>query len=648
MRSRIGKVTQAVQKTQPSNSKQKTRSSRKNTKGSSLSPNMKKANQKVKGTDRGKKVGRKGRKSDLTEASFCEDGKIVSMTVRSSLLSEFVDQFAEEEDERNRKRGEGNADQQTASESSSSEESENETSDSEDSREDSGGKGPSSINNNATRGSYSSQSSEEEQLDYNDDVLPCQTSEGEISNSDEEDSVARRSAELLKLLKEKKREEKQKRKKGKKIARSEDQAWALVQKLCSSKGYEIIRPTEKPKPEKTPGRKVSDRPIRSETSPERRKQSQEPSKNKKLLSTDHSMSEETIYQRALPMFEGSQSSGETNSNKRFSYPTKVKFMHSSSSEDFVNTSDELDKVVDVELPQQFLAECRMDDVNTHGGAQPEVPRFEPQAQLFDDRCDRQPREEKTAQRIRETEAAKAALYKLPGESSFQSPIYNFDLSRDYLHSAMVDEDYLLVAAHVDEGTQRKIANQEYVDFAKLVPRDRVLSEEDSRLELVNRGGHTYFVPAATSTEMTTISNFSRWEQSFRVFATIYTNYYPARASELIQYNHLIHTASLSFSWENVYAYDQDFRIHMSRHPKRSWGIILQQAWSVRLKDRLMNSGQGSRNSNGSNNHSGQQGKNKRDTCYRFNHGKCSYGQNCKFEHKCLICNNFGHGAWNCR
>ena len=120
---------------------------------------------------------------------------------------------------------------------------------------------------------------------------------------------------------------------------------------------------------------------------------------------------------------------------------------------------------------------------------------------------------------------------------------------------MVDEDYLLVAAHVDEGTQRKIANQEYVDFAKLVPRDRVLSEEDSRLESVNRGGHTYFVPASASSELTTISNFSRWEQSFQVFATIYTNYYPARASEHIQYNHLIHTASLSFSWENVYAYD---------------------------------------------------------------------------------------------
>ena len=127
--------------------------------------------------------------------------------------------------------------------------------------------------------------------------------------------------------------------------------------------------------------------IRSEASPERRKQLQEPGKNKKLLPADHSMSEETIYQRALPMLEGSQFSGETNSNKRFSYLPKVKFVHSSSSEDFINTSEELDKVVDVELPQQFLAECRVDDANAYGGARPKVPRFEPQVQPSDDRHD---------------------------------------------------------------------------------------------------------------------------------------------------------------------------------------------------------------------------------------------------------------------
>ena len=33
-------------------------------------------------------------------------------------------------------------------------------------------------------------------------------------------------------------------------------------------------------------------------------------------------------------------------------------------------------------------------------------------------------------------------------------------------------------------------------------------------------------------------------------------------------------------------YDKDFRLHMAKHPTRSWAIILQQAWSVWLKDRI--------------------------------------------------------------
>ena len=98
---------------------------------------------------------------------------------------------------------------------------------------------------------------------------------------------------------------------------------------------------------------------------------------------------------------------------------------------------------------------------------------------------------------------------------------------------------------------------------------------------------------------------------------------------------MIHTASLSFAWENVYNYDRDFRLHMEKFPERSWAIILQQSWSIRLKDKHSNSG-------------GVDMRRRKDICYRYNKGKCSYGAKCKFEHKCGICNKFGHGAHNCR
>ena len=210
---------------------------------------------------------------------------------------------------------------------------------------------------------------------------------------------------------------------------------------------------------------------------------------------------------------------------------------------------------------------------------------------------------------------------------------------------MVDEDYQLVAAHIDETLRRKIQNTEYVDFARLLPRDRVLSD-NSRLELINRDGKTYFVPA-DSREVGAITSFFKWEQVFRVFANVYTEKYPQKATELIQYNHLINMASMTFIWDNVYMYDKDFRMHLSRHPYRSWAIMLQQAWSVRLKDKIRNSAP-SQGGSGFHTGCGQVARSRKDICWRYNSGRCTYGSSCKFEHKCSVCLRYGHGAHICR
>ena len=79
----------------------------------------------------------------------------------------------------------------------------------------------------------------------------------------------------------------------------------------------------------------------------------------------------------------------------------------------------------------------------------------------------------------EDEMAKAKIFNSTGEqlSILQKPI-RFD------SIAQMDQDYLLVGNHVDKGTQTKIIQGEYVDFGKLLPKDKVLSEEDGRMELV--------------------------------------------------------------------------------------------------------------------------------------------------------------------
>ena len=197
--------------------------------------------------------------------------------------------------------------------------------------------------------------------------------------------------------------------------------------------------------------------------------------------------------------------------------------------------------------------------------------------------------------------------------------------------------------HVDQGLQDKIKRGEFVDFAKLLLRECVLDDE-GRMEMVVRDGQTIFVPARDKEGITGgVTSLHKWEQVFRVYSNIYLTQNPARATELVQYNHKICTASSSYLWENVYTYDREFRMHMSKYPKCNWGIILQQAWTMFLKDRLRAGNDGARAFPGQGN-----SRRKKEICKRFNKGKCTAGLSCKYDHRCLECGKFGHGAHICR
>ena len=129
-----------------------------------------------------------------------------------------------------------------------------------------------------------------------------------------------------------------------------------------------------------------------------------------------------------------------------------------------------------------------------------------------------------------------------------------------------------------------------------------------------------------------------------MFSNIYTKRYPHKATELIQYNQVIFTVAQSFTWDNVYQYDKEFRLHLANFPQRSWSVILQQAWTMCLKDRIrFKQGYGPKNNNNNN-------KSKWEPCKRFNHGLCTAGLSCKYDHRCSVpeCGKFGHGTHICR
>ena len=345
---------------------------------------------------------------------------------------------------------------------------------------------------------------------------------------------------------------------------------------------------------------------------------------------DDNMSEITIYQNAIE---------QATTSKR----------DSSSSEERMDTSEEYDKsgerdlthespISNNEFVAQFIAENTPNKTLTeYPEPQPHCSReetpFKPEEQQDENRKIDNTIAEPTRLRpsesmTRRSESKKVHIYSVPGKT---------------LHSALLDEDYLIVGNHVDEITRRKIGNGEYVDFSKLMPKDRLNSEEDQRMEMVNRGGMTFWVPLSDR-ELTSINSYSKWEQAFRVFTKIYGSFFPEKTRELIQYQHTIFTAAGSFAWDNVYKYDREFRMHMSRHhPHRNWSVILQQAWSMYLKDKVSNNG----NQNQLNSGTGQP-KVRCKLCYDFNSGNCTFGRRCKFDHRCSFCNKYGHGSFNCQ
>ena len=121
-------------------------------------------------------------------------------------------------------------------------------------------------------------------------------------------------------------------------------------------------------------------------------------------------------------------------------------------------------------------------------------------------------EECTNKVIREPEAAKARIFLQQGKIT--SSTYD---GRDV--TAQIDDDYLVIGGNIDEITQTKIVRGDYVDFNKLIPRDKFMNDGDMKLELVVRNGKTFWAPV---TEIVSINSFAKWEQAFRIFSNIYT------------------------------------------------------------------------------------------------------------------------------
>ena len=257
--------------------------------------------------------------------------------------------------------------------------------------------------------------------------------------------------------------------------------------------------------------------------------------------------------------------------------------------------------------------------------------------------------------LAEAERMKAQIEQPPG-------IYLQNQGIPNIGSGVSDDDFFHLTCYIDPSLILKIEKGEFVELEKLLPNDKANQAEESRLEWVQRDGGTFLVPAQKANK---ISNFRRWEQAFRAYATIYCSANPHRSKEIWQYITVINTAASSYLWDNVYNYDITFRHLMAFNPNRSWAVTYNQMWNLSMRDPIPknsfknlgtshftgnpNYKQGSSAGAHGSGSGGSGGKrNKSDYCWDFNKGvPCKFGAKCKFVERCKYCDSPSHGVHVC-
>ena len=85
------------------------------------------------------------------------------------------------------------------------------------------------------------------------------------------------------------------------------------------------------------------------------------------------------------------------------------------------------------------------------------------------------------EKIHKAEQGKECMHELPGMSFLINPQRNprdgWDTNGELIHSVLVNESYSTIASHIDQSLRNKIMRGEYVDFARLMPRDRLEDHE---------------------------------------------------------------------------------------------------------------------------------------------------------------------------
>ena len=133
--------------------------------------------------------------------------------------------------------------------------------------------------------------------------------------------------------------------------------------------------------------------------------------------------------------------------------------------------------------------------------------------------------------------------------------------------------HYILAKHVPDNIKRCIWANKYVDFQYLIESDP--TEEIVYQFVASSNNAVALKPAKPKSKL---DGWAAWNKAFRMFTEIYCMKYPDRSIKLFQYSGRLNNLAGKFPFDQVYAYNKEFRADLEWFPDKPWDQIDQQLW----------------------------------------------------------------------
>ena len=191
--------------------------------------------------------------------------------------------------------------------------------------------------------------------------------------------------------------------------------------------------------------------------------------------------------------------------------------------------------------------------------------------------------------------------------------------------------------HVSQSLKKCIWAGEYIDLAYLLETNPVPGDEQSYKfacspNSINKLSLTTAKPKAK------VDSYNSWNKAFWVLTEIVALRDPSQCLPMVQYAAELNDNIGKFTFPVTYQYNMKFMLKKQIKPQTPWNVIDNHLWSKcfsgSAKDTYHSNNQAS--SNFCSQH----------TCDNFNYRSCTWVK-CKFQHKCVKCNQTGHNQSQC-